>query len=421
MSRLRCVSDASAVSPDRSASVGGSVPLHDGYPPACEVGASAADGGDPAEKRWRRTAATGRAIASGLEWGFGMIALVVGLAVLASIPVVQLLSLGYLLESSGRVARSGRLRDGLIGVRKAARLGCLICGTWLVLLPLRVLADQQDAARLIAPQGSAARNLHVALVLLCALAFVHLLWAWFRGGRLRHFVWPAPLRLVRTLRRGRWWGEAGEAVAEFAAGLRLPHYFWLGARGFAGGVLWLLVPTLLLVGSTRWPEQSGAGVLLGLAGGVLLAVTMLYLPFLQVRFGAENRLAALFQIGPVRQAFTRAPIAFWIALLVTVASALPLYLLKIEATPQEVVGLLSLVFVLFIFPARLAAGWAVGRAARRREPRLFLSRWVARLGGLPLTAAYALVLFFTQYTSWYGAWSMLEQHAVLVPVPFLGW
>src|SRR5262245_23406215 len=58
-----------------------------------------------------------RAIGSVLEWLFGAAVLMVGLAVLAALPVLQFLSLGYLLEAGARVARSGRLRDGFIGVR----------------------------------------------------------------------------------------------------------------------------------------------------------------------------------------------------------------------------------------------------------------------------------------------------------------
>ena len=65
------------------------------------------------------------AAASAIEWIFGTATLIVGLSVLATIPVVQLLSLGYLLEVSGRVARVGRLRAGFVGVRRAARLARL--------------------------------------------------------------------------------------------------------------------------------------------------------------------------------------------------------------------------------------------------------------------------------------------------------
>ena len=69
------------------------------------------------------------------EGVFGLISLVLGLSILAALPVAQFLSLGYFLESSARVARSGRLRDGLIGVRPAARVGGLVTGSALSLLP----------------------------------------------------------------------------------------------------------------------------------------------------------------------------------------------------------------------------------------------------------------------------------------------
>jgi len=35
----------------------------------------------------------------------------------------------------------------------------------------------------------------------------------------------------------------------------------------------------------------------------------------------------------------------------------------------------------------------------------------------PAATAYVVVVFFTQFTSWNGVWSLFEQHAFLVPVP----
>src|SRR5690242_19228873 len=46
-------------------------------------------------------------IGSAAEWVFGAISMVVGLGVLASVPILQVLSLGYLLEVAGRIARTG--------------------------------------------------------------------------------------------------------------------------------------------------------------------------------------------------------------------------------------------------------------------------------------------------------------------------
>src|SRR5262249_23715279 len=94
----------------------------------------------PESPRWGRVRRTFRAIASVAEWLFGVAALVVGLAVLATLPILQFLSLGYLLESAGRIARERRLASGFVGVRKAARVAGLVLGAWLALLPLRAVS-----------------------------------------------------------------------------------------------------------------------------------------------------------------------------------------------------------------------------------------------------------------------------------------
>ena len=66
------------------------------------------------------------------------------------------------------------------------------------------------------------------------------------------------------------------------------------------------------------------------------------------------------------------------------ALALPLYLLKIETVPAEAAWLPGLVFIAFIFPSRLLAGWAMARAKRRQTPRHWTFRWIAWLPVLPL-------------------------------------
>ena len=63
---------------------------------------------------------------------------------------------------------------------------------------------------------------------------------------------------------------------------------------------------------------------------------------------------------------------------------------------------------------------ALGRADRRPTPRHWFFRWTGRLPLLPVALFYVLVVFFTQYTSWNGVWSLYEQHAFLAPVPFFG-
>ncbi len=359
-----------------------------------------------------------RLLASMLEWLFGVAVLMVGLAVLAALPVLQFLSLGYLLEAGGRVARTGRLRDGFVGVRLAARLGGLVLGCWLMLLPARFVADLAYSAQIIDPGGRVAAGWRIGLFVLIALTALHIGLACARGGRLRYFFWPFNfVWLLRRLRRGGYYAEARDAVWDAALSLRLPYYFALGFRGFVGALTWLALPvTLLALGRLPGPLAP----LVGFVGALLLGLVLIYLPFLQMRLAMTNRLSAVFEIRQARQNFRRAPWAFAFSFVVTLLFALPLYLLKIEMVPREAAWLPSLVFIAFIFPARLLTGWAMGRAVHRPAPRHWLFRWTGRLPFLPAAGFYVLIVFFTQYTSWNGVWSLYEQHAFLVPVPFFG-
>jgi hypothetical protein len=229
--------------------------------------------------------------------------------------------------------------------------------------------------------------------------------------------WFPPAAVFSGIARGRFYATARDRFWDFLTSLHLTQYFSLGLRGFIGALAWLLFPVLFLIGATELPD--GLAVVSGLIGVPLMAILLLYLPFLQTHMAAENRLGAIFEVGTVRRLFRRAPLAFWLSLLITLLFALPLYLLKIEGTPREVAWLPSLVFIVFIFPARLLTGWAIGRARKRQDPRFFLARWAARLAALPVVGAFVFVLFFTRYTSWGGSWSLFEQHAFLLPVPFV--
>ncbi len=357
-------------------------------------------------------------IASAIGWVFGALWMIVMLAVLATIPVLNLLSLGYLLMVSGRVAQTGRLRDGFIGIRKAAVIGRIVVPSMLFILPIQFLARLRDSAYLIDPQSRAARGWQFTIVILTTLIVLHIIWAVIRGGRLRHFLWPAPIRFVRWLFTPGKYVALRDAVWDFTVSLKLPAYFSLGLRGFLGAMIWLILPVGMMVIATRLPPKPGA--ILSLLGALDMGVVVLYLPFLQVHFAAENRFAAMFELRRVRQLFTGAPIAFWVALLAVLLFSLPLYLLKIELTPRELAWLPSLVFVVFMFPARLLSGWAVGRARRRDKPPHFIFRWLARFAVLPVVFFYVLFVYLTQYLSWYGAMSLLEQHAFLVPSPMGG-
>jgi len=354
----------------------------------------------------------------GMRWLFGMLTLMVGLAVLSVIPGLNVLSLGYLLEVSGRVARVGKLRAGFIGIQKAATLGSIVLGTWLVLWPVRLAAGFWEDAEVIVPGGDSARNWRLVVGMISALTLWHIAWAGVRGGKLRHFLWPAPVKFFRWLSRPDKYVTIRNGVLEYVAGLRLPYYFWLGLRGFAGAVAWLLVPVSILMLAAKLP--AAPGLLLSLPGMFLMFLVVLHLPFLQAHFACTNRFKSLFEVREVRRMFQRAPIAWWTALLATLLFALPLYILKVELTPRDLAWLPSLLFVAFIFPARVLTGWAVGRAIRREEPRHWFFRWLSRFAILPVAGFYVLFVYLTQFYAWSGSLSLLEQHAFLVPAPLFG-
>ncbi|MCA9216708.1 MAG: hypothetical protein KDB27_26745 [Planctomycetales bacterium] len=357
-------------------------------------------------------------VAASTNWVFGFCSMIVSLAVLATIPILQFLSLGYLLEASGRIARTGRIRDGFIGIDRFARVGSIVLGTTLALMPVWFVSSLTNSSIIINGPSQESRFMGSVFVLTSLAAVGHIVWAWFRGGRLRSFFWPAPIRLIKQLKRGGWVAEARDATCEFVEGLRLPYFFMLGIRGFAGALVWLFVPvTLLAIGTI---DAQPIGGLIGFVGSLATAFVVLHLPFVQARFAINNDMSEFFRLSGVRSDFRRAPVAFWMALFCTLLFALPLYLLKAELIPREAAWLPSLVFVVFMYPSRLITGWAISRAQRRDTPRHVVFRWSSRLAAMPVVAFYVGFVFFTQYVSWYGRWSLYEQHAFLLPVPFLG-
>ena len=362
------------------------------------------------------------AIASAWEWCFGCLSIIIGLAIIATIPILQLLSLGYLLEVAGRIARTGKLSSAFVGVRKAARVGTMALGTWLVMLPVTVISSFWYSAHLVDANSDTTAGWSIALTVAVVLAVTHILWAWYRGGRLRHFFWPAPVRFWRWLRQPGKIDRAADALWDFVTSLRLTYYFKLGFVGFFGTIAWLFVPVLFGVAATD--PNGDAQVLWGLISGITFAIAVFHLPMVQVEYAADGKWRRLFDVKAVWRDWYRAPAAGLIALVATLAFALPLYLLKIELLPREVTYLPSLLFVLFALPSRVLQGWAVARARKKADRSFgwFHFGFLLPLIATALTAAgiYSLISFFTRYTSWYGGWSLLEQHAFLVPVPFLG-
>src|SRR5271165_3375883 len=208
---------------------------------------------------------------------------------LAALPIVQFLSLGYFLESSARVARSGRLRDGFVGVRKAARVGGVAAGIWISLVPTWLAGTYARSAELINPGGRSAILWRIALVVVTVIAMAHVGVSCLRGGRIRYFLWPIgqPFWLARRLRRGGLYAESRDRLWSFVVSLRIPYYFRLGLIGFLGTLAWLAIPGLLIA-------ATGVAPLLAPIGMLLLAIVVPFLPFLQVRYAVEGSPSALF-------------------------------------------------------------------------------------------------------------------------------
>ncbi len=351
-------------------------------------------------------------VGRGAEWVFGAATLTLALSLLTAVPFGQFLVLGYMLEACGRVARTRHIRDGFIGVRSAARLGGIAVAAFVLWLPLYAVSIVAESARIIDPAGATAKTWEAALTVMMAVYVLHVTAALVAGGRVRHFLNPfaVPLLALRLFRGGLY-AKCRDRLWDASKELRLPYYFGLGFRGYLGAFLWLVVPLALLGQGHRVPA-------LGLLGAALLGVVVIYLPALQARFARENRLRAYFEVLAVRREYRRAPLAFTLALWVQLLAAIPLYVLKIEAIPRELIFLEGFVFLAFMFPARLVAGWAYGRAAKREKPRHFVWRWLGRLVVPPVVFAYVVVVFGSQHLGWHGISSLYEQHAFLLPVPF---
>jgi hypothetical protein len=358
-----------------------------------------------------------RAIAWGVRAAFGLISLIVLLALLAAIPIVNFLVLGYLLEAEGGVARGGRLRRAFPLLSIAPRLGAIVLGIWLWLLPLRILTNAAADARLIDPTSPATRRLDWIVTTLAVAVAAHLCLALARGGSIGCFLRPIKNAhwALRQFRQGGYLDKAAAEIRAFVAGLRLRYHFWLGVRGFFGALLWLFVPTLLFAAANK---TEGLLIVATIAGGVLLVPVLAWLPFLEARFASENRFRGLFELREVRRLFAHAPLAWLIAIVATYVLALPLYLLKAFLLPQDAMWFVTLVFILSIYPSRLVTGWAYGRAVRRPRRAHFVTRWFTRLLMGPLLAVYVFLLFFTQFIGQHGKGVLFEHHALLLPVPF---
>ncbi|GIW97712.1 MAG: hypothetical protein KatS3mg111_1045 [Pirellulaceae bacterium] len=344
------------------------------------------------------------------------------LAVVAAVPIVQLASLGYLLRGAANLAQGRGWSTALPGLRLAGRLGTFCLWTGLSWLPIWLVNDLAYSAQLLAPESGTAMRWRIAAGLATGGWLVYVAWAAIRGGRWWHFLWPAPWRFVREGWRLRTWQGASDKLAALWRQLSFGHLWWLGFRGAVGALLWLLVPTSMMIVGLRALEFDLAAVV-GLLGALGMTAVVLYLPFLQVQMAVDNRFRSMLRLRSVRRRFRYAPWAHAASLLAMCLASLPLYLLRIEATPAELLWAPALVFVLFMLPVKLGLGAAMGYASRRescgQQQRHWLNRWGARVVALTSVLVYVGSLYVAQLVAGQGALVMYFQHAFLVPAPLI--
>lgn len=345
------------------------------------------------------------------------------LAVVAAIPIVQLASLGYLLDAAARLARRQAWSSSLLGMRLAGRLGVFALLVFLLHLPVAFVRDLSYSAQLLLPDSREAGVWRAAAFALMLAFVIHVVWAAMRGGKLRHFLWPAPLRFFREFFRRSTWQRATDQLYDLVSHLQFPRLWYLGARAGVGALVWIFIPVSMMIIGQR-AENLPPAALVGLVGASTMLVIVMILPFLQIQMAVQNRFRTMFDVRQVRRRFLCAPWAHAIALLLLCLLCIPLYLLRIEATPAELMWLPSIVFVIFMLPAKLllgaAMGYATGRSGRLSLPNRHWSlRWSARVVVLASALLYVAALYVAQLVAGQGALVMYFQHAFLVPAPLI--
>jgi len=351
---------------------------------------------------------------------FGIGCLVIFLALIAAIPLVNFIALGYLLDVEGRVARTGKIRLAFPLLDIAPRMGTIVIGMVLWLLPLYFLAGAAADARLIDPGGSSDQTLHLLTLLTSIGVSIHLCLSLARGGTFFCFFRPLKnvLWLNQQIRSGDYLERAALHVRTFVTSLKLGTHFSLGLRGFLGAFIWLVIPSLMLAAISSLDGEKGVSILVSLIGGVTLVLVLGWLPLLQAHFTAENRFSAMFELGTIRRKFKRTPLTWMLSLVVVYVLSLPLYLFKVAALPRDAVWGITLIFVATIYPTKILLGWVYHRASSKTNNAWFVWRWLSRTIILPLIAAYVFIVFFTQFIGIHGSGGLLEHHLFLLPVPF---
>lgn len=329
------------------------------------------------------------------------------LAWIATIPVVQILSLGFLVEVTHRVIQTGRIRDGIVGREKGWFLFKLLIGISLSLLPLYLVSNMRFDAWLIAPGSNRYQQLQRWETAIFVFTVLHLLGAGLCGTRLRHFLWPillpwymmtgtvkwilnrslfrrvidasfgrvfpkttaaffhsqplsqwfVPAVLWRHIRQGTLISEASQRFWGFIGSLRLVHYAKQGFGALVGVSLWFAGPTFWVLTSTRSTAPPIQGITYLLFLGHLFLV-LLYFPFAHSRYCKTGNVWSYFQWRKAGRTFQYSPMRLTIAMLFSLLLSTPLWFMRIAMVPYDLWWIFSLFYVALLWPTWMLWGWA---------------------------------------------------------------
>jgi hypothetical protein len=183
---------------------------------------------------------------------------------------------------------------------------------------------------------------------------------------------------------------------------------------------------LILISLGAAPEvksdQQGDLALLGLLGALLMTRAIQYLPTLHTTMALQKSIAdktdrrwlyGILDRSVARGVFRKVPITYSVANILFLALALPLYFLRIESIPSELWFLLSILFVLWMFPAKLVIGWMIRRSRNKTKDAWWPLRWIAWISHLAAIGIYVGFLYLGKFALWEGGASLFFQHAFL--------
>lgn len=343
------------------------------------------------------------------------------LSLLAAFPVFSLVALGLMLQAEANVACDRRLRSGFPLLPISNRVGVTGLMILLFLLPVMLLSSLANSQVVISQlSGQARGSVTVITRIVQIIIFVHLLLAIAYSGRF--FAFFRPLRNIRSILRDFRDGSLGprfDVAVDYCLKIVRPwHHFRIAFYAALGALCWLVIPVTLLAATPVQPriEPELPGTL-SVIGGLLLIPVAAWLPMLQCHQVVEGRFFAIFEVRKIRKVISRVPIRWAIATILLYGLAIPLYGSKVVLPPADAYWIFTPLFIIVIYPTRLLMGWAYGAGRAKNKYAARTIRWPVKLAMLPLLAGYAFLIFLLPFVSEEGPRVMLENHAILLPVP----